>query len=244
MWRQDIKRKEYLCASVLAGSLCAGAGYLFYHSLAAGAGVAVIGICPCIYLWEQGRMRKKQEEFEVQFQEGLRYLSAALRAGYSVENAMKEMYLEERKAFPKGSIFLREMDHMLKQLKLLIPVEQVWRECGERTGMEDVINFAQVFSVAKRSGGNLIEIIQNTIRQIQMKQKIQREIEVMAAGKRMEFHIMSVIPAAIIVYMCLGFPDFMQVIYANLIGKLLMTGCLILYVGAYLWGRKILSVEY
>lgn len=244
MWRQDIKKKEYLCAGVGASLLCVGAGYLFYHSVAACLLLIVLGMFPCLYMWEQGRIKKKQEEFQVQFQEGLRYLSSALRAGYSVENAMKEMYKEEMKMFVKGGVFINELDYMQKQLKLRIPVEQVWKECSERTKMEDVENFAQIFSVAKRSGGNLIEIIQSTISQIQVKQKVQREIEVMAAGKRMEFRIMSVIPAAIIGYMCLCFPDFMQILYKQTAGRALMTICLVLYAGAYLWGRKMLNVEY
>ena len=244
MWRQDIKKKEYLCAAAGAGLLCAGAGYLFYHTLAACVILVLVGMFPCLYMWEQGKIKKKQEEFQIQFQEGLRYLSAALRAGYSVENAMKEMYKEVTKIFTKGGVFIKELDYMQKQLKLRIPVEQVWQECGERTRMEDVQNFAQIFSVAKRSGGNLIEIIQNTIGQIHVKQKVQREIEVMAAGKRMEFRIMSVIPAAIIGYMCICFPDFMQILYENLAGRIVMTVCLFLYAGAYFWGRRILSVEY
>lgn len=54
---------------------------------------------------------------------------------------------------------------------------------------------------------------------------------------------MALIPIGVILYMRVFSPDFMDVLYGNLVGALLMTLCLVVYVGAILLGAVILKVE-
>ena len=52
--------------------------------------------------------------------------------------------------------------------------------------MEDIENFGEIFQVARRSGGNLKEIIQSTADNITRKTETRREIEISLAAKKME----------------------------------------------------------
>ena len=93
------------------------------------------------------------------------------------------------------------------------------------------------------SGGNLMSIIRNTADQIGDKIDVKREIDTMLAAKKYEFQVMSVIPFGIVLYMTVSFPEFMGNLYGNIAGRGVMTGCLIIYLGAYGLGRKIIEIE-
>ena len=72
---------------------------------------------------------------------------------------------------------------------------------------------------------------------------VKQEIETMIAAKKMEFRIMTMIPIGIIVYMKLSFPEFMEVLYDNAGGMLIMSLCLGIYTAAWYMGKRMLEIE-
>lgn len=188
-------------------------------------------------------IRKKQERFLIQFKEMIQTFSAALNTGYSIENAIKESRKELRLLYSQDELIMREIDIMVRQLRVQIPVEQVIEEFADRVQLEDVESFAAVFVTAKRSGGDMMAIIRNTSEQIGDKIDVKREIDTVLAAKRYEFKVMSIIPFIIIAYMVLSFPEFMNCLYGNIAGIGVMTICLMIYVAAYYLGVKLIEVE-
>ena len=104
-------------------------------------------------------------------------------------------------------------------------------------------SFATVFTSAKRSGGDLIAIINHTVTQLGDKIAVKREIDIILAAKKYEFRIMCLIPYAMIMYMQLSFPEFMSSLYGNAVGIGVMTGCLGTYAAAYMLGAKLIRIE-
>ncbi|MEG0107764.1 MAG: type II secretion system protein F, partial [Lachnospiraceae bacterium] len=88
-----------------------------------------------------------------------------------------------------------------------------------------------------------IAIIHRAVRIICDKIDVKREIETIMSAKKLEFQVMSFIPFGILGYMRLSFPEFMNILYGNILGIVIMTGSLIAYGGAYLLGRKIVEIE-
>lgn len=71
----------------------------------------------------------------------------------------------------------------------------------------------------------------------------EQEIQTMFASKKLEFEIMCAVPFFIILYMKLTFGEFLSVLYENAAGRCFMTICLIAYIAAYSFGRKIIHIE-
>lgn len=188
-------------------------------------------------------VQKKQREFLVQFKEMIQSMAAALNTGYSVENAMKETQKELQVLYPGKTIITEELALMVRQIRIQIPMEQVIEEFAGRVELEDVRNFAAVFSAAKRSGGDTIAIIQSTVNQIGDKIEVKREIDTLLAAKRYEFRVMTAVPYGIIAYMNLSFPEFMKCLYGNILGIGVMTVCLAVYLGAWLLGSRLIKIE-
>lgn len=217
-------------------------GYLFYDSLAASVLLFPVGIF--LFLrWERACIRKKEQLFEEQFREAMRSLAMAMRVGYSVENAMKETKKDLALLYGEETAIQREFTHMIRQLYLQVPVEQVLSEWAERVHQEDVRNFVNVFSIAKRSGGNVVKIMNDSVSRIREKMEVRAEIETILTARKYEFRVMTVIPFGMIAYMRASFPEFMGILYGNPLGIGVMSVCLSVYAGAYVIGERIVNIE-
>jgi len=241
-WQQDIRKKEYLFLVVQGFGLLFLLAFLFYDTL-----FAAILLSPFLILYMRLALKelgeKKKREFLVQFKDSMQILSAALRVGYSVENAIRETAKDLERLYPKDSRIGREYRKMVHQLELNFTAEEVLKTFATQVQIEDVENFVLVFSVAKRMGGDSIEIIRETATSISEKIELEKEIQTILAAKKFEFKIMSFTPLVIILYMRLSFGSFMDTLYGNLLGMGVMTACLVIYIGAYLLGHKMVSIE-
>ena len=227
----------------IKSSLFTGAtAWLYYRSA-----WALPALLP-VWIWYYRGLQKecickKQQEFLTQFKEMIQSVSASLNTGYSIENAIRICQRELQVLYEENALIMQELQLIIRQLKVQIAVEQVMEDMAYRTGLEDVESFAAVFVAAKRSGGDMMAIIQNTSRQIADKIDVKREIDTMLASKKYEFRIMSVVPYVMIGYMLLSFPEFMSCLYGNMMGAGVMTICFGIYMTAYYIGAKLIEID-
>ncbi len=246
MARKDKGKQIYLketLADLLEGvARISLIGFLFYRSA-----FACLLLCPGIYLHLQKkrkeRIARNQWKLNLEFRDGLAAISAALSAGYSAENALVEALKDLSLIYPRNAMILKEFAFMNNQIRMNITVEKALNEFGERSGIEDIISFAEVFSTAKRTGGDLIQVIRSTSATLNDKLEVKREILTLITAKKLEAEIMKSVPLGIIGYLTLSSPGFLTPLYHNLLGVTIMTILLFLYLGAMKAVNKIISIE-
>lgn len=235
-------REEWIKYFLIGIGISSLVGLLFYKSL-----WAVILLLPFGFVfleYERKKLCEKRKwEFNQQFRQGILCVSSALNAGYSLENAFLEASHDLNLMYAKDADIIREFKWINKQLVLNRNVEEVLLELAARTHVEDVESFAEIVKTAKRTGGDLMKVIKQTEKNIGEKIEVQRELETLIAAKKLESNIMSVVPLGIIAYLWVSSPGFLDALYHNLLGALIMTGILIVYIGAYLVGQKITDIK-
>lgn len=225
--------------SVGATSLLA---YLFYQSIIA----VILGLPISVIIVKRRKQQLIQARYwklNVEFKEAILSMSAAMGAGYSIENAITEAIKDLQLLLGEGSYMIAELEYMRQQIYLNRTVEEVFQELGTRVVLEDVHNFIDVFSTAKRTGGNIIKIIQSTSKSIGDKIEVKREIETVITAKKFEATIMCVVPLGIILYMWISSPGYMAPLYHNVVGIFIMTVLLVLYLCAFTLSQKIMNIE-
>ena len=85
------------------------------------------------------------------------------------------------------------------------------------------------------------EIIRNSANQIGRQIELRQEIQMLLGGKKMELTIMKIMPFGILFYIDMGNPGYFDSLYHNFTGIAVMTGCLGLYLGAYVMGEHIMK---
>lgn len=186
---------------------------------------------------------KTREVLTLEFKDYILALSASLKAGYSAENALIAAGRDLFCMYGEESMMVAECRKMEKNLKNNQLAEVLLTEFAERSGQEEIRDFAAIFVIAKRSGGGMGAIIKNTADIISEKIEVKREIQLLYASKRMEQNIMNVVPIAMIGYVRMTTPDYFQVLYHNVFGIVIMSMCLAVYAAAYLLSCKIMDIE-
>ena len=215
---------------------------VFYNHL-----IAVLPLSGIIPIYIRIRKRrydqKKKTAMSEQFKEGMNAVAVALSAGYSVENAFAEARKEVYILYGAKSdiaIFFNKVNELLAVNR---NIEDVLCEFAAKTQIADIMSFAEVFSYAKRSGGDMVEIIKNTVATISQKTDTAREISVLISAKQLEQLIMDVVPIAIILYLRVTSPELVGRLYGNVTGIVVMTACLIVYGAAVVISLRISDIR-
>lgn len=72
---------------------------------------------------------------------------------------------------------------------------------GDRSGLEDITNFSDVFEVSNRLGGNLKQVVSESYDMIRDKIDIELEINTIVASGRNDLNIMAALPFLVVLMM-------------------------------------------
>ncbi|MGN0318772.1 MAG: type II secretion system F family protein [Lachnospira sp.] len=218
------------------------AAYLFFENIY----IAFL-LSPYIVFYVREKISERctgeKNTFAMQFSEGMLSVSFALNVGYSIENAFKEALSELILLYGEKALIVNEFKVIVNRINRNENLEEIIWDFADKTEVEDIRYFAEVFRYAKRSGGDLVSIIKNTSFTIQKKAETLKEIETVIAGKKLEQKVMSAIPFGIIIFLKLSAPEFIEPLYGNLVGIVTMTICLLLYCASDYMAKRIVNIE-
>lgn len=233
---------EKLKAAGIASLMVLGAAYLCYGKL-----VYAVLLLPFIpyYIHKTGKKlaEKRRWELNLQFCDALGCISSALEAGYSVENALSEAYRDLKLSYEESASIMIELKMIVLKLQNSISAEEAFTDMAERSGVEDIRSFADVFTTAKRTGGNIIAIIRSTAGVIHTRVELKRSVKTAIAAKKYESDIMKVIPFAILAYLRVFSPDMIAALYSGLFGRVFMTCILAVYVALCAVSDRIVRID-
>lgn len=224
--------KEKLLYLVMSLGIVLFFSYFFYRSVIAAAFLWPIGILAYLS-FQKEKGNKRKQKLEIEFKDCILSVAANLRAGYSVENAFEESIQDMQSLYGENSLMRRELLRMRKGMAHNVPLEELLSELGARSGIANIQEFGEVFAIAWSSGGRLPEIIQSTADLIGEKIALQQEIQVVLSGKQFEQKIMNIIPFLLVGYIGISTPGFFDILYHNLTGICIMSGCMLLYLAAF-----------
>ena len=205
--------------------------WLFYDRM-----IVAILLCPLLFVWMRKQRNKneckKKEEIRRELREMMLSIGNSLSAGYSIENSLKAAR-RDLLMYQKDSVLAKELQLLINRQELNEPVDKLLLEMADKVDLEELHQFAQIISIAKKSGGNLIEITAKTIEHLSQAIQIKEEIQTMTAAKQMEKKIMSVMPYFILLY----------VRYESVAGGLIVTICLVCLWIADFWAERVIEIE-
>lgn len=235
-------KTEWVRYLLEASGLCVVVNYLCYQTV--WAFLLIIPFALLYLKWKKKTLIiERKRRLEGQFKDAVHSLSVAINAGYSMENAIGECTKELKSMYSVEEPIVQEFLFIQSQVRVSIPVENLFMDLGNRSGLEDIQTFASVYKIAKRTGGSVGTILNRSAAIITEKMETCQEIAASVAAKKMEQTVMSIVPCGIIVYMNLTSPGFLDILYGSSAGVIIMTICLLLYLAAYRLGRRLVEIE-
>ncbi len=187
------------------------------------------------------KISRDREMLESQFCECIESVGTSVRSGASVETAFLAAYPTMQTLYGRDSMICEELRGIRRGLSRNVTLEKLLTNLAERAKLDAISRFAEVFSIVKRSGGRMEDIIRSSAELIRMRQNNLREIRTIVGARRTEMRIMRSVPFLIVAYVRLGQPGYFDPLYWNLRGVLIMTGMLGLYLLAYHLGERTLK---
>ncbi|MDE6518610.1 MAG: hypothetical protein K2L18_12320 [Acetatifactor sp.] len=204
----------------------------FYRSIWALPPMCLVG---WLYLrrGRHHRRRHRNRQLLEQFKECIQAVAASMRAGYAVENAFLDSIADIRSMFGEGCVMERELKQLRQGLSNNVTLEVLLTEMGQRSGLEEIQEFAEVFAIAKRNGGSLPVIIDAASNSISRRLAVEEEMETLLSSRKLEQRVMNAMPFLIVWYVEAGNPGYFDMLYGNPAGVALMTACAGMYLAAY-----------
>lgn len=185
---------------------------------------------------------RKRDQFRLQFRDAVMAVSTNQKAGYSVENSFREAYSDMSMLYGNGSPICSELRKINTGLSDHILLEDMLMKLGQKSGIDDIVQFADIFGIARRSGGNMTRIISSTAEMIDGRTEVEKDIHLMLASRRYEQKLMEGMPFFLIIYMKISNKGFFDVLYHNPTGIVIMTVCMLVYLAACAMSEKIVTV--
>lgn len=239
IYTPNMKEKTlwFAIALIAAGAVL----YLFYENIFVSIIVGAICGVAFIPIRTKQMITKRRQKLSLQFRELLDALSTSIGAGKNVQDAFQGAIEDLAIQFTHDSHIVRELEIICAGMYNNMAIEDLLMNFAERSGVEDIANFANVFATCYRKGGNINEIIKNTAEIIGDKIEIKMELETMVSGQKNEMNIMLVMPVIFIVVMKAMGGGLIDLSTPK--GILSVTASLAIFVIAYFAGQWITNIK-
>jgi tight adherence protein B len=249
---QDTPVIEYIRRRLeLSGLKIDWTEFLFYHLIGAaiaGASAYFLGginltvVVIFISAWFPiGLLRlltvRRQAEFAAQLPEVLGMISASLKAGYSLLQAV-DMVAQEC-----GPPMSEEFQRALSDARLGLPVEDALEKMSRRVGSTSFEWMLLAIKVQREVGGNLAEVLGTLAKTIREREGLRRQIKVLTAEGRLSAAILLGLPVFVTVALYFLNPGYIALLVNSAAG-LVMSGIALALMGiGTFWLYRIVQIE-
>ncbi len=236
-----MKKIDYLVAWLIGFVVAAVVIYAFFRSIIF---MLVGGIVCGLFIpkfYQQYKKESRLKQLRIQFKDLLESLSASYSAGRNTPDAFADALSDMISIYESGSDIVKEIQIICAGLANNIQIEMLLLDFAERSGLDDVLSFANVFEACNRQGSDMKRIVSDTRNIINDKIEIEMEIETMLSGNKNELNIMMVMPVVIVLSLSsMGGGTIVSNEIENVVIKII---CLGIFGIAYIIGRKIVAIK-
>ena len=186
--------------------------------------------------------KRRDNQLKKQFMDLLETLSTALGAGGTVNDAFISAAADLRNQYGDNDMIIVELDEIVTGLNNGQTIEALLDNFGKRSGNEDIENFANVMGNCYRMGGDFKNVVRKTRDIISDKIQISEEINTKLTSNKIQLNAMSVMPIVIVAMIKITGSSFAENL-ATPLGAIVTTFAILIFVGAYIWGNKIIDVK-
>src|SRR5205823_11433022 len=176
--------------------------------------------------WVGRRIAGRLSAFNKQLPDTITLLSNSLRAGSSF---LQSIELVSREGGPPMS---EEMGRVVREVNLGLGMEEALHNLVRRIKSDDLDLMVTAIGIQQQVGGNLAEILDTIAFTIRERVRIKGEIRTLTAQGRYSGYLVAFLPVGIAVTLNFINPEFMQPLFTETLGRILLgTGLVMMFIG-------------
>jgi len=182
------------------------------------------------------RLRRRNKINE-QLVDTLMSMSNGLKAGFSISQVFENI---SKNADPPIS---QEFDLFVQQTRLGVSFSEALKNMEERVKSQDMTLLVLAIETARKTGGNLTEVMENIAHTIRERIRIQGRIKTLTSQGRLQGIIVGLMPVAIFFMLMTLQPELMQSFLHSAMGLIIMGVSLVLIILGGLMIKKIVNID-
>jgi tight adherence protein B len=234
-----LRTGEYLMIRFISGLV----GFVAVFSLgrntfafAAALVGAIVGfLLPAI--WVRTMRKRRVDHITRQLPEAVQMIANALRAGFAFQHGVN--MVSDQMETPVADEFIR----MTVDMNVGASVEDALMGLLNRCDTEEMNLLVTAVLVQRTSGGNLAEILDNVGEQLREKERLVGEVRTMTSQQRFSGTVLVFWPLVMLAFFSLLNWEQTGLLFTTGIGRVLISGSLLLQLVGYYAIRRILDVE-
>ena len=221
---------------------------IFYKNMMIAVIIAVF-IAPTFEReFARAQVKKRKKKLRTQFCDMLEAMSVASRAGNNELKALESAYHDLQMTYSENTDIIIEMKNIIDRNRNGIPLRTLFKDFGERSGIEDIKSFGEIYEIIEGRSDRFADIIKQTQQIISDKIEIEEEIETVLTAPKSENKIMLVMPVLLVVLLGGGeggggFLDWLYADETKFYGFIVISICVAVFIGAYLLGQKMTDID-
>lgn len=218
----NIQRKQLLLFYILSPIITGGFLYsLFGHIIFGFVGGAVGLVLPDIFVrFMKSRYR---ERFNSQIVEVIHMVVTSLRAGLSLSQSVEAVSTE---LSPPAS---HEFGLVVKSNKMGLTLDESLISLKKRMNLEDLGLMLNAILIAKETGGNVTDVLEQLSNTIREKRKLYEKVKTLTTQGKLQAYLMSLIPIAFAMFIKSTSPTYFEVFLNDRLGGTLLVLAVVLW---------------
>ena len=181
--------------------------------------------------------QRRLQRFNLQLVDSLVNMSNALKAGFSIQQAIELVVREGQNPISQ------EFGMYLHQMRVGMRMEEALASLQKRVGSADLALMISAFETARQTGGNLTEVFEKIAHTIRERMRIELRIRTLTAQGRLQGIIVGAMPLLLGLAMFFLDPAMMLAFLHSGLGIAMLVAVAILEVLGALMIRKIINID-
>lgn len=219
---------------LLTGSFTSVKGALM--GLICGGLFGGLALCAPKWILVVLKMRRLRR-FNEQLVDTLISMSNALKAGFSIMQAFESVVKEGQNPIAQ------EFEVFLQETRVGVTFTDALMNLERRVGSEDMTLVAMAIETARKTGGNLTEILEKISATIRERMRIENRIRTLTAQGRLQGIVVGAMPIVVGVALTAIDPGLMMPFFHSVAGILTVVAVVFLLLGGMHFIRKIVSID-
>ena len=185
-----------VCA--LAGAAAAGAGAQILFGHAAVSLVSAVAAVPAAIAAGRNILKKRSlRKLLMQFRDMLDAMKASVSSGRNLYGAVSDCIRDTESLHGKNGMIVSELKQISDGMRNGADPGDLFRDLAERSGLEDVADFAGILGVTAKTGGDIRRTVSECRDVICAKIRTEAAIRATVASNKNELYVMSLMPFAV-----------------------------------------------
>jgi tight adherence protein B len=124
-----------------------------------------------------------------------------------------------------------------------VPIEDALTDVANRMDSRDFLWVVMAVSINRRVGGNLADVLRTVSKTLRERERVRRQVKALTAEGRLSAIILGSLPFVMAAYMLLVRPEYIGLLFSNVIGWAMTLVAIVLLIVGVLWMRKQIQLE-